>query len=60
YTAEALMAAINKALKVFRESPEQIHKMQKTAVNLVDKKFTWDQIVLRYLELYKKALEMLP
>ena len=60
YTAEALMAAINKALKVFRESPEQIHTMQKTAVNLVDKKFTWDQIVLRYLELYKKALEMLP
>ena len=59
YTAEALLAAMQRALEVFRESAEQILHMQKVAVKMIRKKFTWDQVVLRYLELYDKAVKML-
>ena len=59
YTAEALVAAMQRALEVFRESPEQILHMQKVAVKMIREKFTWDQVVLRYLELYDKAVKML-
>jgi len=59
YTAEALVAAMQRALEVFRESPEQILHMQKVAVKMIREKFTWDQVVLHYLELYDKAVKML-
>ena len=38
YTAEALVAAMQRALEVFRKSPEQILHMQKVAVKMIREK----------------------
>ena len=59
YEADALTAAMRRAMKIFKESPEQILQMQKAAAKLIRENFTWDQVVLRYLELYEKAAKML-
>jgi starch synthase len=59
YGADALIAAMQGPLKIFKETPEKILHMQKAAANLIKEKFTWDQVVFSYLELYEKAVEML-
>jgi starch synthase len=59
YTPEALVEAIQRALEIFDSLPEEILKMQKTAVTLIKENYTWDQVVLRYLSLYEKAAHIL-
>lgn len=59
YSSEDLIAAMAQALAVYRESPEKILDMQKTAAQRVTEKYAWDQVVHRYLELYEKAAAML-
>ena len=59
YSPEALMAAMLRALSVFKESPEKIVTMQKAAAKQVREKYTWDRVVHRYLALYEKALNLL-
>lgn len=56
YSAEALLEAMTRALQLFTKSPDRLLAMQQDAVKLIRKKFTWDQVVLRYLALYEKAL----
>jgi starch synthase len=58
YSSDALMAAMLHAITVFKQSPGQILAMQKAAAKKVRQKYTWDKVVLRYLELYKKAGDM--
>jgi starch synthase len=59
YSPETLLAAMLKAITVFKESPEQILSMQETAATRIRQKYTWDMVVQRYLALYKKARSML-
>lgn len=56
HTAEALIDAIKRALAVYSNNPAQIATMQKKAVQTIAKQYTWDKIMLRYLELYQEAL----
>jgi len=59
YSADALMAAMLRAIRVFRASPGRIIDMQETAVKRIREKYSWDKIVHRYLSLYNKALAMM-
>jgi len=59
YAPEALVKAMQRALEIFDSLPEEILKMQKTAVTLIKENYTWDQVVLRYLKLYEKAAQIL-
>jgi starch synthase len=59
YSSDALMAAMLRAYKVFKESPEQIQDMQKIAAKRVRESFTWDKVVHQYLELYAKAVDLI-
>jgi len=58
YSAGALMATMLRAMRIFRDTQEKIVDMQETAAKRVVEKYSWDTIVHRYLELYKKALDM--
>lgn len=59
YSPDALMAAMHRAITVFTKTPGKIEDMQKAAAQQVRKKYTWDKVVHRYLELYQKAQHML-
>jgi len=58
YSPGALMTAMIRAMRVFRDTPEKIVDMQETAAKRIREKYSWDKIVHRYLELYGKALDM--
>ncbi|MBI4794086.1 MAG: glycogen/starch synthase [Deltaproteobacteria bacterium] len=57
-SAEALMAAMQQALVTFRSHPEQITAMQRESIKVIHNSYTWDKIVLRYMELYQEALTL--
>ena len=59
YASDALMAAMARALMVFRNSPHKIMDMQEAAARRIREKYTWDKVVLRYLELYLKSFDLL-
>jgi starch synthase len=59
YSSDALLAAMLQAITVFKEAPEQILDMQEAAAKGVRRKYTWDKVVHRYLELYEKARNMM-
>ncbi len=59
YTSDALMAAMLRAMRVFRNAPQKILTMQETAANRIREKYTWDTVVHRYLELYTKSRDLL-
>jgi glycogen synthase len=52
------MAAMLRAIRVFRGSPEKIVDMQEAAAKRISEKYSWDKIVHRYLELYSRAINM--
>lgn len=56
HSAKALIAAIKRALATYHNKPDQIATMQKRAVATIAKQYTWDKIMLRYMELYQEAL----
>jgi len=58
FSPDALMAAMLRAMRVFRDAPEKIIDMQENAAKRINEKFSWDKIVHRYLELYARALDM--
>ncbi|MCK4837632.1 MAG: glycogen/starch synthase [Desulfobulbaceae bacterium] len=58
HNSAALMGAILKALVLFRKSPEKIHDMRQAAVRHIQKHYTWDIVVERYLKLYAKAMKI--
>jgi len=55
YSSGALTAAMIRAMRVFRDTPEKIVDMQEAAAKRIHEKCSWDKIVHRYLELYEKA-----
>jgi starch synthase len=58
YSSDALIAAILRAARVFKESPGQILDMQEAAAKLVRDKYSWDKVVNQYFKLYEKAKSM--
>jgi starch synthase len=59
YSSDALMAAMLRAMRVFRNAPRKINDMQESAAKRISEKYTWDKVVHRYLELYTNALDLL-
>ena len=55
YSPDALTAAMLQAISLYQKAPEQILDMQKAAAKRLRQKYTWDTVVLRYLDLYEKA-----
>ncbi|MDX1775772.1 MAG: glycogen/starch synthase [Desulfobulbales bacterium] len=58
YSADALTAAILRATRVFKKSPDRILDMQEAAARLVREKYSWGKVVEQYLKLYEKAVTM--
>jgi starch synthase len=58
HSSAALMGAMQRALKVYRQKPSQIRKMQKTAIKTIKEQYTWEKVVQRYLKLYASAVKM--
>lgn len=58
HNSAALMGAILQAMALFRESPGKILDMRQAAVRHIQKHYTWDIVVERYLKLYDKAMKM--
>jgi len=59
YSSDALMSAMLRAMRAFRNAPRKIMDMQETAAKRISEKYTWDKVVYRYLGLYNKALDLL-
>lgn len=57
HSSAALMGAMQRSLKIYRQKPSQIKQIQKTAIKTIKENYTWDKIVQRYLELYASALK---
>jgi starch synthase len=58
HSVEALLGAMGQALAAFRLHPEKIAAMQRESIKVIHNSYTWDKIVLRYLELYQEALTL--
>jgi starch synthase len=58
HSSAALMGAILKALHLYRKTPEKLAEMRQAAVQQINRDYTWDIVVDRYLKLYSKALKM--
>ncbi len=58
HSSAALMASMQKALQVYRNSPQTIKKLQRAAVKHLHENYTWDKVVERYLVLYQEALAL--
>ncbi|MEW6289023.1 MAG: glycogen/starch synthase [Thermodesulfobacteriota bacterium] len=57
-TSVALAETMQKALQMFRRHPERIRAMQRESVKVIHNSYTWDKIVLRYMQLYQEALKL--
>jgi len=55
HSSAALMGAMQKAISTFRDEPSKISRMQKDAIRIINKRYTWDVVIQRYLELYRQA-----
>ncbi len=57
HSSAALMGAMQKALQVFRSEPRKIIAMRQESIKNIHNLYTWDKIVIRYIELYREALQ---
>ncbi len=57
-SAVALTRTIERALDLFNTNPTAIRNMQRQAVELIEKHYTWKMVSKKYLDLYKKAKKM--
>lgn len=58
HNSAGLLAAMLRALELFRKEPAKVLKMRQAAVRHIQQHYTWDIVVDSYLRLYKKALQM--
>ena len=56
HDAAVLCETMCHASRIFRDSPKKIIAMQKAAVDLILKSYTWEKVMIQYLELYQKAV----
>lgn len=59
HTPNALIQAVNRALKTYRESSDTIREMQVNAVRNIYENYTWDKVREKYIRLYRKATELI-
>ncbi len=52
-----LAAAIHRAISIFNEAPQALKSIQNKAVAIILDRYTWDKVVLRYLDFYARAKE---
>ncbi len=52
----ALAKAIKRALALYRNSPEELDQMRINAVHHIKANYTWDRVMEKYVNLYKKAM----
>lgn len=53
--AASLQAALQRGMNLF-SNKEEMKRMQKAAIDLVEKKYTWEKVKTNYMNLYKKAV----
>ena len=53
-----LASVMARAVAIFNESPATLLKMQRRAVEIILENYTWDKVMLRYLDLYKNAKQV--
>lgn len=53
-----LYQAIRRALQLYANDPSAIRKMQSKAVKLINKRYTWDNVSRKYLELYRESKDL--
>jgi len=53
----AMAGALARALKLYRDDPGAVVKMQQQAVNRIHEQHTWDKVMGRYLDLYRQAVD---
>ena len=58
HTPAALAEAVRRALKIYRDLPDVIRRMQADAVRHIRENYTWDKVRERYVKFYKKAIDM--
>ena len=58
HSSAALMGAVIRALDIYRNDPAKLAGMQQKAVRLINRDYTWDIVVKRYLKLYDKAVKL--
>lgn len=58
HTPEALLETMARAIGIFRSDPQRIIAMQKAAVDLIHREYTWSRIMKRYLTLYQAARDL--
>jgi starch synthase len=59
HTPGALVQAVSRALKIYRNSPDTIKEMQVNAVRNIHENHTWDKVMEKYIRLYRKAMELM-
>jgi len=57
HSGAALASTIQRALDIYRTSPQTLLAMQRAAVKLIHERYTWDKVVGRYLDLYQSSRE---
>lgn len=55
HSPDALIEAVERAFAVYRNNPEKLRAIQKKALETIKEKYTWDRVLERYLQLYKKS-----
>jgi len=53
-----LEETIKNALKIFRRNPEILAKIQRKAVLNIRENYSWNQVVRKYLQLYREAITL--
>lgn len=53
----SLQAALHRAMNLYNNK-EELNRMQKAAIRLIENKYTWDKVKSHYLNLYKKAVNL--
>ncbi|MCI5124286.1 MAG: glycosyltransferase [Candidatus Electrothrix sp. AR5] len=56
HTPEALAETMSLALEIYRDNPEQLTVMRRTAVKHIRTHHSWQHVMADYLSLYRKAL----
>lgn len=57
HSPAALAEALEKALVLYRTEPDMIRNMQQKAVLRIHEQHTWDLAMVRYLDIYRQAME---
>jgi len=60
HSSAALAAAMGQAIKLYREDPATLAKMQRESVRYIEKNYPWDRVKEHYLAIYRESLTLRP